>query len=139
MVRQIFSTCIFLAVFCLISPGAHALEVSRTVSPNGLLVLHSEKHALPLVMLTLLVKAGQILKKEEWIKNGFFEVVNSRTNEVMRLDTSLLKDIENKFNDIMKDYDDALQKNDSIVNGSFILYFSFSNHLFFPCSRIYFC
>jgi len=37
-------------------------------------------------------------QKEEWIKNGFFEVVNSRTNEVMRLDTSLLKDIENNKN-----------------------------------------
>lgn len=33
-------------------------------------------------------------QKDEWIKNGFFEVVNSRTNEVIRLDTSLLEDIE---------------------------------------------
>jgi len=60
MVRKIFSTCIFLTVFCLISPGAYALDVSRTILPNGLLVLHSEKHALPIVMLTLLIKAGQI-------------------------------------------------------------------------------
>lgn len=33
-------------------------------------------------------------QKEEWMKNGFFEVVNSRTNEVISLDTSLLEDIE---------------------------------------------
>lgn len=60
MVRKFFSACIFLTVFCLISPGAYALDVSRTLLPNGLLVLHSEKHALPIVMLTLLIKAGQI-------------------------------------------------------------------------------
>jgi len=60
MIRRIFSACIFLAVFCFISPGAYALDVSRTILPNGLLVLHSEKHALPIVMLTLLIKAGQI-------------------------------------------------------------------------------
>jgi zinc protease len=60
MIRNFFSTCIFLTVFFLISPGAYALDVSRTILPNGLLVLHSEKHALPIVMLTLLIKAGQI-------------------------------------------------------------------------------
>ena len=60
MVRKIFSTCIFLIAFCLISPCAYALDVSRTILPNGLLVLHSEKHALPIVMLTLLIKAGQM-------------------------------------------------------------------------------
>lgn len=60
MGKKILPTCIFLILFCLISTGAYALDVSRTILPNGLLVLHSEKHALPIVMLTLLVKAGQI-------------------------------------------------------------------------------
>lgn len=58
--RKILSICIFLTVFSLIPPGAHALDVSRKTLPNGLLVLHSEKHALPIVMMTLLIKAGQI-------------------------------------------------------------------------------
>ncbi len=60
MVKKIFSICIFLTVFSLIPSDAHALDVSRKTLPNGLLVLHSEKHALPIVMLTLLIKAGQI-------------------------------------------------------------------------------
>lgn len=33
-------------------------------------------------------------QKSEWRKNGFIEVLNTRTKQVMRLDTSLLEDIE---------------------------------------------
>jgi dienelactone hydrolase len=37
----------------------------------------------------------------EWKKNGFFEIINSRTKQVMRLNVSLLKDIEsNKDNSL---------------------------------------
>ncbi|RPI67965.1 MAG: alpha/beta hydrolase [Ignavibacteriales bacterium] len=34
-------------------------------------------------------------QKKEWIKNGFIEVVNSRTNQSMKLDKNVLDDIEN--------------------------------------------
>lgn len=37
-------------------------------------------------------------QKEEWRKQGFFEVLNSRTNQMMRLNVSLLEDIENNKN-----------------------------------------
>jgi len=37
-------------------------------------------------------------QKEEWREKGFVEVVNSRTNQVMRLDVTLLEDIENNKN-----------------------------------------
>jgi zinc protease len=37
-----------------------ALNVKRTVLQNGLIVLHSEEHSLPIVMITLLVKVSQI-------------------------------------------------------------------------------
>lgn len=33
-------------------------------------------------------------QKEEWRKAGFFEVINTRTNQVMRLDVCILTDIE---------------------------------------------
>ncbi|MEW6067842.1 MAG: pitrilysin family protein [Nitrospirota bacterium] len=42
-----------------------ALEAKRTVLPNGLIVLHSENHNLPLVMVTLLIKASQINEPED--------------------------------------------------------------------------
>jgi pimeloyl-ACP methyl ester carboxylesterase len=34
-------------------------------------------------------------QKEEWKKKGVFEILNTRTNQVMRLDLSILEDIEN--------------------------------------------
>ncbi|UCH64916.1 MAG: prolyl oligopeptidase family serine peptidase [Ignavibacterium sp.] len=33
-------------------------------------------------------------QKNEWRKNGFFEIINSRTKQVMKLNVSLLEDIE---------------------------------------------
>ncbi len=38
---------------------------------------------------------------EEWRKNGFFEVLNSRTNQMMRLNVSLLEDIEKNKTDLL--------------------------------------
>ncbi|MEJ2314909.1 MAG: insulinase family protein, partial [Nitrospirota bacterium] len=37
---------------------ASALDVERTVTPQGLVVLHVERHNLPMVVFTLLVNAG---------------------------------------------------------------------------------
>jgi len=37
----------------------------------------------------------------EWRKNGFFEVLNSRTNQLMRLNVSLLEDIEMNKEDLL--------------------------------------
>lgn len=37
----------------------------------------------------------------EWRKNGFFEVLNTRTNQMMRLNVSLLEDIEQNKNDLL--------------------------------------
>lgn len=42
-----------------------ALDAKRTVLPNGLVVLHSENHNLPIVMVTMIVKAGQTDEKED--------------------------------------------------------------------------
>jgi pimeloyl-ACP methyl ester carboxylesterase len=37
----------------------------------------------------------------EWRKNGFFEVLNSRTNQLMRLNVSLLEDIEKNKEELL--------------------------------------
>lgn len=44
--------------FFFLCPPAHALDVKRKALPNGLTVLQVERHELPLVMVTLLVRAG---------------------------------------------------------------------------------
>lgn len=51
----IFITCLAFLAVC--NP-ASALEVNRKTLPNGLTVLHVERHNLPLVMVTVLVRAG---------------------------------------------------------------------------------
>jgi zinc protease len=51
---------VFGLAFAMAGTSAHALEVDRKVLPNGLVVLHAERHNLPLVMVTLLVRAGSI-------------------------------------------------------------------------------
>ena len=38
---------------------------------------------------------------KEWRKNGFFEVLNTRTNQMMRLNVSLLEDIEKNKTDLL--------------------------------------
>jgi zinc protease len=57
---------LLLLPFSLVSfDHALALDVKRTQLPNGLVVLHSENHNLPIVMVTLMVKAGQLHETEE--------------------------------------------------------------------------
>jgi len=57
--------CLLLTAFCLLSSNIDALEVKKTVLTNGLTVLHSEKHSLPIVMMTLLVKASPLNEPQE--------------------------------------------------------------------------
>ena len=40
-------------------------------------------------------------QKEEWKKAGFFEVLNTRTNQIMRLNVELLTDIEENSNGLL--------------------------------------
>jgi zinc protease len=63
--KNIVLISLLLAVFCLLTVDAFALNTKRTVMPNGLTVLHSENHNLPIVMVTLLVKAGQRYEAKE--------------------------------------------------------------------------
>jgi zinc protease len=57
---------LLLLPFSLVSfDHALALDVKRTQLPNGLVVLHSENHNLPMVMVTLIIKAGQLYETGE--------------------------------------------------------------------------
>ncbi len=57
---------VFFFVACTVcGVESEAVEVKRTVMPNGLVILHSENHALPLVTMTIVVKAGQLNEPPE--------------------------------------------------------------------------
>lgn len=56
----IFSLILLFAFFILHLDHVFALDAKRTVLPNGLIVLQAENHRLPIVMVTVIIKAGQI-------------------------------------------------------------------------------
>lgn len=58
--KIVFFSFIFNFAFLFLHYSSHALDIKRTVLPNGLTVLHVERHNLPIVMLTLLVKASPL-------------------------------------------------------------------------------
>ncbi len=58
--NRILILLIFVAFHLLSLADAFAINVNRTVLPNGLTVLHSENHNLPIVMVTMIVKSGQV-------------------------------------------------------------------------------
>jgi zinc protease len=58
--RQAFLFLLLFTIYCLLSTDVYALNVKRTTLQNSLIVLHSEEHSLPIIMLTLLVKASQL-------------------------------------------------------------------------------
>lgn len=55
------------------------LEVSKKLLPNGLMVLHSERHNLPIVMATMIVKAGALDEPKE--KSGLSNLVSALLDE----------------------------------------------------------
>lgn len=71
-----------------------AFDVKRTILPNGLIVLHSEKHNLPIVMITLLVKASQLNEPKEkaGLANLTAELLTEGTKN--RKSTAISEEIE---------------------------------------------
>ncbi|MDI6744415.1 MAG: pitrilysin family protein [Thermodesulfovibrionales bacterium] len=53
----LFSLTLF-TVHCSLFTDVHALDINKKILPSGLTVLHSEKHNLPIVMATMIVKAS---------------------------------------------------------------------------------
>lgn len=56
---------LLVTINCSLSTDVYALDVKRTVLPSSLVLLHSENHGLPVVMITLIVKAGQMQEQKE--------------------------------------------------------------------------
>jgi len=81
-------------IHCSLSTDVFALDVKRTVLPNGLIVLHSEKHNLPIVMVTLLVKASQLNepKDKAGLANLTAELLTEGTKN--RKSTDISEEIE---------------------------------------------
>jgi len=81
-------------VCCLLSTDVYAIDVKKTVLPNGLVVLHSEKHSLPIVMVTLLVKASPLneSKDKAGLANLTAELLTEGTKN--RSSTGISEEIE---------------------------------------------
>jgi zinc protease len=62
---MIFPLILLFAFFIFHVDHVFALDARRTVLPNGLVVLHAENHNLPIVMVTAIVKVGQLHDTEE--------------------------------------------------------------------------
>ena len=60
----LFSLTLF-TIHCSLFTDVYALDVNKKMLPNGLTVLHSEKHNLPIVMITMIVKAGLLDEPKE--------------------------------------------------------------------------
>lgn len=58
------SALLLLLLGCLMVTNVYALDVERSVLDNGLTILHAENHNLPIVTVTLIVKAGQAREAE---------------------------------------------------------------------------
>lgn len=56
---------IFNFLFLIFNFSSHALEIRRQVLPNGLTVMHVERHNLPVVMVTLLIKASPLNEQND--------------------------------------------------------------------------
>jgi len=68
-------------VHCSLFTSAYALDANKKMLPNGLTVLHAEKHNLPIVMITLIVKAGPLdeLKEKAGLANLTAELLDEGT------------------------------------------------------------
>ena len=89
--------CILQFAFCgLYCNDVFAFNVNRSVLPDGLVLLHSENHNLPIVMVTLIVKAGQTSETAE--KAGLAnltaellsEGTSTRTSKVISEETDFI-------------------------------------------------
>lgn len=63
--KVIISSIIFNFALLIFNFPLYALDANKKILPNGLTVLHSEKHNLPIVMITMIVKAGLLDESKE--------------------------------------------------------------------------
>jgi zinc protease len=82
-------------LFLAFSPcEATALEAKRKVLPSGLVVLHAENHNLPVVMLTLLVRAGSLDEPPEKAGLAFLTAALMREGTANRTSTRISEEVD---------------------------------------------
>ena len=88
--KRILLGCLLFAAFCVLPREASALNVDRSVLPNGLVVLHSENQGLPIVMVTVVIKAGQLdeAKEQAGLANLVAELLSEGTESRSSRDIS---------------------------------------------------
>jgi len=91
----VFFVFLFFFIHFLPAADAYAVNANRTVLPNGLIVLHSENHNLPIVMVTLIVKAGQVNEPAE--KAGLANLTAELLSEGTKTRTSKVISEETDF------------------------------------------
>lgn len=91
----VFFVFLFFIVNFLPAADVYAVNANRTVLPNGLIVLHSENHNLPIVMVTLIVKAGQVNEPAE--KAGLANLTAELLSEGTKTRTSKVISEETDF------------------------------------------
>lgn len=81
--KIIFSTLIIQLLFFTVHSRSHAIEINRTVLENGLTLLIVERHNLPIVKVSVGVKAGSIIEPEEkaGLANLTAELITSGTGK----------------------------------------------------------
>lgn len=70
---------LFFTIHHSLAADAFALDVNRKLLSNGLTVLHSEKHNIPIVMVTMIIKAGPLDEPKE--KAGLANLVAELLDE----------------------------------------------------------
>ena len=86
------SVLILFTVFCFLSTNAFAIDIKRSVLPSGLVILHSENHTLPIIMVTLIVKAGQVHEPTAGLANLTAELLTEGTKN--RKSTEINEEVE---------------------------------------------
>jgi zinc protease len=83
-----------LVLFCLKAGNASAFEIKKHTEPNGLMVVQVERHSLPLVMATLLIKASPL--DEQPGKAGVADLTSKMLTEgtTQKSSTEINEDIE---------------------------------------------
>ena len=83
--------CSMLFALC---PDTYALDSNRKILPNGLTVLYSEKHNIPIVMVTMIIKASPLDEPKE--KAGLATLVAGLLDEGTknRKSTEISEEIE---------------------------------------------
>ena len=86
---------ILFTVYCSLFTDAYALDIKREVLPDGLTLLVVERHNLPIVMVTMGVKAGSLYEPEE--KAGLANLTASLLTAGTKTRTALQISEETEF------------------------------------------